>query len=360
MGDDLNETIAGLLRDLASVQTSTQKKWAYTRAASAIRDLDQPIESYVRADGTLTKIEHIGPSSTKVILEVLRTGDSPTVAKAIAESGKAPKTDQSRMWRQHFLTRSRVRDALANESLTGPTIEQYRGDLQMHSTWSDGSQSLEDIITEALARGYEYCAVTDHSHGLAIANGLSMERFIQQHQEIDRLNARFKGRFRLLKGVEANILADGSLDMSVDELRRMEIVVAAPHAVLRATHDQTDRMIRAVQTPGVHVLGHPRGRKYGERPGVTADWRRVFAAAKQSNVAVEIDGDPSRQDLDYHIARDAIAAGCLFALDTDAHATVEWEYVETAIAHARLAGVPADMVINTWPISKLLRWASRA
>jgi histidinol phosphatase-like PHP family hydrolase len=187
-----------------------------------------------------------------------------------------------------------------------------------------------------------------------------MERFIQQHQEIDRLNARFKGRFRLLKGVEANILADGSLDMSVDELRRMEIVVAAPHAVLRATHDQTDRMIRAVQTPGVHVLGHPRGRKYGERPGVTADWRRVFAAAKQSNVAVEIDGDPSRQDLDYHIARDAIAAGCLFALDTDAHATVEWEYVETAIAHARLAGVPADMVINTWQISKLLRWASRA
>ena len=354
---DLNEVIAGLLRDLASVQKATQKKWAYTRAASAIRDLDQPIEAYVRADGTLAKIEHVGPSSTRVILEVLRMGESPTVAKAIAESGSRSKTDQSQMWRKHFLTRSRVREALANESLTGPARDQYRGDLQMHSTWSDGSQSLEDIIAEAVARGYEYCAVTDHSHGLSIAGGLSIERFAQQHEEIDRLNAQFARRFCLLKGVEANILADGSLDMTTDELRRMEIVVAAPHAVLRATHDQTDRMIRAVQTPGVHILGHPRGRKYGERPGVLADWRRVFAAAKQSNVAVEIDGDPSRQDIDYQLARDAVAAGCLFALDTDAHATAEWEYVDTAIAHARLAGVPAELVVNTWPLAKLLKWA---
>jgi histidinol phosphatase-like PHP family hydrolase len=247
--------------------------------------------------------------------------------------------------------------ALANQTLTGPSREQYRGDLQMHSTWSDGSQSLEDIIAEALARGYEYCAVTDHSHGLPIAGGLSMERFTQQHQEIDQLNDRFKGRFRLLKGVEANIQADGSLDMPADELRQMEMVVAAPHAVLRATHDQTDRMIRVVQTPGVHILGHPRGRKYGERPGVTADWRRVFAAAKASNVAIEIDGDPSRQDIDYQLARDAIAAGCLFALDTDAHSTAEFEYVDTAIAHARLAGVPVELVVNTWPVAKLLKWA---
>ena len=354
---DLNEVIAGLLRDLASVQKVTQKKWAYTRAAAAVRDLAEPIETYLQADGTLTKIEHVGPSSARVILEVLRTGDSPTVAKAIAESGGTSKTDQSRMWRQHFLTRSRVREALANGSLTGPTRDQYRGDLQMHSTWSDGSQSLEDIINEALARGYEYCAVTDHSHGLSIAGGLSMERFTQQHQEIDLLNAQFKGRFRLLKGVEANILADGSLDMTADELRQMEIVVAAPHAALRAPHDQTDRMIRAVQTAGVHILGHPRGRKYGERPGVSADWPRVFSAAKQSNVAVEIDGDPSRQDIDYQLARAAIAAGCVFALDTDAHSTAEFEYVDTAIAHARLAGIPAELVINTWPLTKLLKWA---
>jgi histidinol phosphatase-like PHP family hydrolase len=357
MSDDLNATIAGLLRDLANVQKLKQKKYAYARAALAISNLDEPIQSYLRSDGTLEKIPHVGPSSTRVILEVLQTGESPSVAKAIADSGSTSKTDQSRMWRQHFLTRARVRAALANPALKGPSRDQYRGDLQMHSTWSDGSQSLEDIIAEALARGYEYCAVTDHSHGLPIAGGLSMERFTQQHQEIDQLNDRFKGRFRLLKGVEANIQADGSLDMPADELRQMEMVVAAPHAVLRATHDQTDRMIRVVQTPGVHILGHPRGRKYGERPGVTADWRRVFAAAKASNVAIEIDGDPSRQDIDYQLARDAIAAGCLFALDTDAHSTAEFEYVDTAIAHARLAGVPVELVVNTWPVAKLLKWA---
>ena len=357
MNEDLNATIAGLLRDLASVQTSKQKQFAYKRAALAISNLDEPIERYVRPDGTLEKIEHVGPSSTRVILEVLQTGASPTVDRAIAESGKTSKADQSRMWRQHFLTRSRVLKALANRSLTGPSREQYRGDLQMHSTWSDGSQSLEDIITEALTRGYEYCAVTDHSYGLPIAGGVSMERFAEQHRDIDQINARYKGRFRLLKGVEANILADGSVDMTNEELQQMEIVVAAPHAVLRATHDQTDRMIRAVQTPGVHILGHPRGRKYGDRPGVTADWPRVFAAAKKSNIAVEIDGDPSRQDIDYDLAREAVAVGCLFALDTDAHSTPEFDYVDTAIAHARLAGVPPELVINTWPLAKLLKWA---
>ncbi|HET9833254.1 MAG TPA: PHP domain-containing protein [Vicinamibacterales bacterium] len=357
MSDDFNATIAGLLRDLASVQKATQKKYAYQRAALAVSNLDEPIQSYLRSDGTLEKIPHVGPSSTRVVLEVLRTGESATVAKAIAESGGASKADQSRMWRKHFLTRSSVLAALADASLTGPSRDQYRGDLQMHSTWSDGSQSLDDIANEAIARGYEYCAVTDHSYGLPIAGGLSIERFAQQHEEIDRLNARFEGRFRLLKGVEANILADGSLDMSPDELRRMEIVVAAPHAGLRANHDQTDRMIRVVQTPGVHILGHPRGRKYGERPGVLANWPRVFAAAEQANVAVEIDGDPSRQDIDYDLAREAVKAGCLFALDTDAHAIAEYDYVDTAIAHARLAGVPPDRVINAWPLTKLLEWA---
>jgi histidinol phosphatase-like PHP family hydrolase len=346
-----------LLRDLAAVQKSTQSKWGYKRAASAVRNLDDPIESYLQPDGTLKKIRHVGPASTRVILEVLQTGESPTVAGAIAASGQVSKAEQSRMWRQHFLTRSRVVAALRNTALTGPTLEQYRGDLQMHSTWSDGSQSLEQIVEEALERGYEYCAVTDHSYGLPIAGGLSMARFTQQHAEIDALNRRYSGRFRLLKGVEANIRSDGTVDMTVDELRQMEIVVAAPHAGLRLSTDQTERMIRAVETPRVNILGHPRGRMYGSRPGVTADWPRVFAAARRAGVAIEIDGDPARQDIDYTLARKAVAAGCVFALDTDAHGTADFGFVDTAIAHARLAGIPAELVVNTWPLARLLQWA---
>ena len=115
-------------------------------------------------------------------------------------------------------------------------------------------------------------------------------------------------------------------------------------------------MVAAVKTRGVHILGHPRGRKYGARPGVTADWDRVFAAAKRANVAIEIDGDPSRQDIDYDLARRAVTAGCLFALDSDAHSTGELAYAETAIAHARLAGVPTDRVVNCWETDRLLEW----
>jgi histidinol phosphatase-like PHP family hydrolase len=119
-------------------------------------------------------------------------------------------------------------------------------------------------------------------------------------------------------------------------------------------------MVTALTTPGVHILGHPRGRKYGDRPGVSAEWPMVFAAAKHHNVAVEIDGDPSRQDLDYSVVRDAVDTGCLIALDSDAHSNEELQYAEIAIAHARLAGIPKARVINTWPVEKLVAWLRRA
>ena len=148
------------------------------------------------------------------------------------------------------------------------------------------------------------------------------------------------------------------MDVEPADRPRFDIVVAAPHAGLRSADDQTARMLAAVATPGVHVLGHPRGRMFGSRPGVTADWPRVFAAAAALGVAIEIDGDPARQDLDDDLARAADAAGCLFALDTDAHAVNQWRYADIALAHARLAGIPADRVVNTWPLDRLLDWAS--
>jgi histidinol phosphatase-like PHP family hydrolase len=328
--DDLNGQIAALLRDLAAVQRSERSGWGYKRAANAVLELDRPIETLLQLDGTLEKIRNVGPKSEAVILEVLEHGRSPTVEAAVEKGGKTSDITRRRGLRSNF--------------------------LQLHSTWSDGGQSLDDIAEAALERGYEFCALTDHSYGLPIANGISMARLTKQHRAIDRLNRKHRGRFRLIKGIEANIRKDGSVDMTVAEREHLEFILAAPHSSLRLEVDQTSRMIEAVRTPGIHVLGHPRGRMYGSRAGVQADWDQVFAAAADAGVAVEIDGDPSRQDLDYTLARRALAAGCMFALDSDAHSVEELAAAETAIAHARLAGVPAERIINCWPLPQLLDW----
>jgi histidinol phosphatase-like PHP family hydrolase len=354
---DLNSSVAGWLRDLAFVQTSTHSRWGYKRAASAVMYLDVPIDTLLNADGTLQKIQHIGPASTRVILEVLQTGESATVEAAVAASPQYADIIRRRGLRSHFLSRAAALAALRSRQPNVPSLSDCRCDLQMHSDWSDGSQTLDDIIQTGIGRGYTHSAVTDHSYGLPIAGGVSMERLAQQHREIDALNVKYAGRFRLLKGIEANIRADGSVDMAPSELAQFEIVVAAPHSALRSANDQTARMLAAVQTPGVHILGHPRGRMYGSRPGVSADWEKVFTAAARCGVAVELDGDSARQDLDHDLARRALASGCLFAIDSDAHATDQWWMAETALAHARIAGVPRSRVINCWPLGKLLEWA---
>jgi histidinol phosphatase-like PHP family hydrolase len=359
-GKDTNGRVGALLRDLASVQTSPQSRWGYKRAASAILSLEEPLEAFLQPDGTLRKIAGIGPASSRVILEYLESGTSPTVERAVQDSSRTREVFRSRELGEHFLSRAQVAAALRNPKLRGPRPEHYRGDLQMHSTYSDGMSTLAEIVEGCLARGWTYSAVTDHSYGLPIAGGVPMDQLRQQHREIEALNRHHRGRFRLLKGIEANILTDGRLDMKRSELRTLEIVVASPHSKLRTSDDQTDRMIAAVMTPGVHILGHPRGRMFGSRPGVQADWDRVFAAAATAGVAIEIDGDPSRQDVDYSLARKAIKAGCVFALDSDAHSVSQFDFTLIALAHARLAGVPRSRVINCWPLDDLLEWAARA
>jgi histidinol phosphatase-like PHP family hydrolase len=259
-----------------------------------------------------------------------------------------------------FLSSAQVAEALRHPMprVAGPS--DYKGDLQMHSRYSDGRTTVQAMAEGCRVRGYSYCAITDHGHGLSVANGVSMAELERQHDEIDALNRLYQQQFRILKGIEANILSDGSLDLTPDELRRLEIVVAAPHSRLTANDDQTLRMITAICTPGVHILGHPRGRKQGKRRGVQADWDVVFAAAARFGVAVEIDGDPSRQDIDFMLAGRAAQLGCLFALDSDAHSVRELSYVDTAIAHARLAGIPRGRIINCWTIAKLTKWLATA
>lgn len=348
-----NSDVARLLRDYGAAQPSRQSRFGYARAAETVAALPAPIQSYVMPDGTLRKIANIGPSSTRAILEILRTGTPPEV-DAQAAASTAIERDKTR---GTFLTQEDIQAALKNRRLKAVSLDDYRGDLQMHSTFSDGRQTLEAIVTTGIARGYEYAAVTDH-YGLPVAHGVTMTRLAEQHQEIDRLNKVHGKRFRIIKGIEANILGDGSIDMSREQRREVELVVAAPHSGLRSSEDQTRRMLKVVRTPGVHILGHPRGRKHGVRPGLEADWDRIFTAAASATVAIEIDGDPRRQDIDHELARRALDIGCIFALDSDAHAASEWAFADNAVAHARLAGIPAERVINTWPLDFLLKWAA--
>ena len=183
-----------------------------------------------------------------------------------------------------------------------------------------------------------------------------MAEAADQRRAIEGLNASSDGRFHLLQGIEANIGADGALDLSEDEASTFDLVLAAPHSKLRKSEDQTPRLLRAIETPHVRILAHPRGRIAGSRAGVVADWDAVFAAAVRRSVAIEIDGDPARQDLDHTLAARARDAGCLFALDSDAHTTGQLSYADTALAHARLAAIPADRIVNCWPLDRLVSW----
>jgi histidinol phosphatase-like PHP family hydrolase len=353
---DINAIVGGYLRDLAFAQASQQKMFGYKRAASAILALERPLTELIGPDRALPRIPGIGPGSTRVILEILESGASTTVERAVDGSGRRADIERRRQLRQHFLSRAEVRRVLADASLSGPTVEQYRGDLQMHSEWSDGRPTVGEIADACIARGYRYSATTDHSYGLKIADGMSMAEAARQRKAIDEVNARHDGELRLLQGVEANIGADGALDLSDEEAATFDLVLAAPHSRLRTSEDQTDRLMAAIRHPSVRILAHPRGRISGSRAGVVANWDVVFASAAKRGVAIEIDGDPSRQDVDHTLAARALEAGCLFALDSDAHTTQQLAYAETAIAHARLAGIPPVRIVNCWPLEQLLAW----
>lgn len=353
---DVNAIIGGCLSDLAFIQPSAPQRFGYKRAAAAILGWEHSMAELLQDDGTLPKIPGIGPSSLRVIQEVLATGGSPAAEALIDRSGKRAEVDRRRQLRQHFLSRAEARRVLEDRAYDALPIDAYRGDFQMHSTWSDGSQSVAELAAGCIARGYTCAAITDHSHGLAIAGGMSMADAAEQRRDIDAVNAASGGRFRLFQGIEANIGADGALDLSDDEASRFDLVLAAPHSLLRKAVDQTARMLVAVANPRVRILAHPRGRQSSVRAGVVADWDAVFAMAAERRVAIEIDGDPNRQDLDHTLAARALAAGCLFALDSDAHATGELWYAEMALAHARLAGIPPERIVNCWSLERLLAW----
>jgi len=355
---DINAEVCWALQDMSAVQSVRQKKFAFERAAEIMLFLEAPLTDLWTPAGLSARLPGIGPSSARIIGEVLQHGSSPTVDKAIAASGKRAEIEKRRGLRSRFFSRAVVREILADSSLGGLTVADHRADFQMHSTWSDGATGIAELAAACAARGYRCAAITDHAPGLRISRGISIEDARAQHAEIDRLN-RVSEAFRIFKGIEANITAEGGIDLSVEDARQFEIVLAAPHSQLRTPDDQTSRLLRTIAQREVDVLAHPRGRKAGERAGIVADWDQVFALAAKEGVAIEIDGDPRRQDLDYDLASRALQAGCHFALDSDAHTPEQLIFAETAVAHARLAKIPQDRIVNCWELDRLEDWLTR-
>ena len=239
-------------------------------------------------------------------------------------------------------------------------LKQLRGDLHTHTEASDGSATIEVSRTAATALGHEYLAITDHSPRLTVANGLNAERLQGQLDRLKELNE--DAGCRLLSGIEVDILLDGGLDQTPAMLTQLDIVVASVHSELRMPSEpMTLRMVRAIANPFTNVLGHCTGRLItggrGTRPQSTFDAEVVFEACRQFDVAVEINSRPERADPPDDLLAQAIDAGCLFAIDSDAHAPGQLEFPAHGAARAVAAGVPVERIVNTWPVEELLSWS---
>ncbi len=311
------------------------KTKAFVRALEVVRGI--PIEELeARAEaGTLTDLEGIGDSTARLITEALR-GDSSYIEKMEAE------------------TQIKVTDEGARY------LAALKGDCHLHSRWSDGGATIEAMARTARGLGHDYMVLTDHSPRLTIAHGLSKERLEQQLVDVATLNEKM-APFRILTGIEVDILEDGSLDHDDDVLSKLDVVVASVHSKLRMERQpMTERMVRAVASPHVDILGHCTGRMIGKREPSTFDADYVFAACAQFHTAVEINCRPERLDPPRPLLSLAIDYGCYFSIDSDAHATGQLEWQPHGCNRAAECEVPLERVINTWDVDDLLRWVQAA
>ncbi|MEV0341589.1 PHP domain-containing protein [Nocardia sp. NPDC050713] len=310
---------------------------AYRGAADVVAGLSADELAMYQAAGIWQDLPGIGPKTAAVIAQ--------------AYAGQVP----------DYLTD--LRRAAQPIGVPGkPLRTRLRGDLHTHSDWSDGGSPIEEMMSVAAALGHEYCALTDHSPRLTVANGLSAERLRRQLDLVAELNEHF-APFRILTGIEVDILDDGTLDQEADLLAELDIVVASVHSHLRADSEtMTKRMVYAVANPNVDVLGHCTGRLVtggrGTRPESTFDAELVFEACKKYGTAVEINCRPERLDPPSRLLRLAVEIGCHFSVDTDAHAPGQLDWQGYGCERAVANGVDPDRVINTWPVDELLAWAA--
>jgi putative hydrolase len=329
----LNEIAYLLERERAS----EFKTKAFRTAAAVLEKIPADGRRAQVDSGELKKTKGIGGTTYEVIVEAL-AGTIPAYLVEARERAAKPLTTGA--------------DAL---------LPLLRGDLHAHSDWSDGTTSIELMVSTARDLGREYLALTDHSPRLRVANGLSADRLRKQLEVVAGINKQSTD-FRLLSGIEVDILDDGALDQTDALLDRLDIVVASVHSKLRMeSREMTDRMVAAVSAGQTNILGHCTGRLVegarGTRPASTFDAKAVFRACAANNVAVEINSRPERRDPPGPLIDLAIEAGCLFSIDTDAHAPGQLGLLDFGAARAVAHGIPAARIVTTWPVDSLLDWA---
>ncbi|HEX6803784.1 MAG TPA: PHP domain-containing protein [Terriglobales bacterium] len=338
-----NAAIAELLARAAEHAKMPLQK-ALRRASRKALMWEVEAASLIEDGGSLSELPAVGPSLSRIIRAWLE------------ESPEVPAPPEIRA---NFLTFTEISAILAGAPDWTSTV---KGDLQMHTVWSDGSGSVEDMARAAAERGYQFIAITDHSKGLKIAGGINEEQLRKQWEEIDALNALSRNEklgVEILRSVELNLDPSGKGDMEPASLRRLDVVLGCFHSALRKKEDQTARYVAALQNPDIQILGHPRGRIYNYRLGLEADWKRVFAVAGELDKAVEIDGYPDRQDLSTDLLRLAKRAGCRISLGTDAHDPMQLRFMDYSLAAAVHAGIPKERILNFMSAKQLRSWAAQ-
>ncbi|PZE30180.1 PHP domain-containing protein [Curtobacterium sp. MCBD17_028] len=331
--DALQEIAFWLERDLAP----SFKVQAFRTAAAAIAGRsDDDLEARLRS-GALARTKGVGSRSLEVIGQALE--------------GRVP----------DYLQALRDRERETTSEAGAVLLADLRGDLHCHSEWSDGGTPIALMVEAARTLGREYIALTDHSPTLTVAHGLTAERLTEQLGVLDDLRADHPD-VRVLSGIEVDILEDGTLDQTPAMLDRLDVVVASVHSKLRADRrTMTERMLGGIRDPHTNVLGHCTGRlvqgSRGERPQSTFDARAVFEACVEHDVALEINSRPERQDPPDDLIQLALEVGCLFSIDTDAHAPGQLDFLQLGAERAAQNGVSADRIVTTWPVERLLAWA---
>src|SRR5689334_202091 len=320
-------------------RAETYKVKAFRAAADVVLPLDpDEVASRVR-NGTLRELPGIGASTAEVI--------------EAAVAGRTPD-----------------RLAKLEDEVGGPLVEggetiraALKGDLHSHSDWSDGGSPIEEMAFTAIELGHEYLVLTDHSPRLRVANGLSVARLTKQLEVVAAVNEHLSGSgFTLLKGIEVDILDDGALDQTEEMLAQLDVRVASVHSKLAMDSDaMTRRMINAVRSPFANVLGHCTGRLVTGNRGTRAqsefDAAAVFEACAENGVAVEINSRPERRDPPTSLLELAIKTGCLFSIDSDAHAPGQLDFQVYGCARAEDLGLDPDRIVNTWSRDRLVSWA---